>query len=502
MRYVVLFSFLMLTFAFGNPVAAMQENPIIPPQLAARVAKSYSVACDNVAVNVANQILGGFDIEVTGEAIMIPKIAIVVLFANNGSGIIPTITTASIVDSHGKVVAGPVDMRFIEGSYYLLFTESATFPPGKGTYRVTGTIGSTAQKGTQITLSTTPSGQWTDACQVSSGKRIQLNSDTVNSNTMTVQKGALKISVFLHPPDMHVPPGTNNHIFTIYTLDATESAEDVQLSCLPLLLTTEGKAGGNPRELTNMQLWDGEICLTTGQNVVNPDYVKEAITQEHLFTFDQRLVIPKGTAKQLLLRGNISSSSPMGSSFCWGLNASSNIAVTGLQSGSDIQETVEGSKGQMQVVGIPEISGPPAPPTMPSPMSSPMPSVPFGCNPGDAPVLVYSTAGPPDFSSEVSNSQGIEWLLSEELRIMGELKQQIANDDRTQETRDRIQKHWNSLCNLRNVVNDKICATITDNKGLPAEIIHRWYRIYIMRPSFDTTIERWMRSNVSTNKKG
>ncbi|MEK7662415.1 MAG: hypothetical protein AAB355_02915 [Patescibacteria group bacterium] len=308
------------------------------------ISNATSVGAQNVAPNVPNQTLGGFDADIKGEAISVQQMVFSIATSSlTGTG---QITSISLYGPNGNIVAGPVDGAYVAGAQTATFTDLVTFPIGKGTYTIKGKIPSTFTSGS-LTVSTTPSSQWTTATGQTSGNSISLTgSGLITMNAMTVKSGALTISVSGSPAAQTVVAGTQNYLFTNYQLNTTSSGEDVRFGSIPLTYTYDGTAN----YLTSCQLFDGSTALNSGGNTVNPAstvLTGAAVT----YTFDQSLTVPKGTVKTLALRCNISSSATSSSSYKWGVTSGASITTTGVTSGSDISETANTSTGPLMTMG-------------------------------------------------------------------------------------------------------------------------------------------------------
>jgi hypothetical protein len=312
------------------------------------IQKATSVAAQNIAVNVPNQVLGGFTTDIKGEPISVQS---TVFWFNYNSGVSASsnlLTSVSLVDSNGAVVAGPVDAVNVGGvAQKVTFTDTLTLPIGAKTYTLKGKIPSTVTNGTTVTASTTPSSDWTNITGQTTGNTISLSGNGVfTMNTMTVKAAALAISVSATPAAQSIVAG-GQVTFSNYQLDASQAGEDVRFSSMPLKLTFGGSAVANT--LNSCQLWDGATALNTGSNVVNP---ASSVTtgSDVTFTFDQSLTVSKGTVKTLTLKCNVSSSAVSGNTFNWGIQASPSITVTGVTSSNDVTESVTASVGQVMTV--------------------------------------------------------------------------------------------------------------------------------------------------------
>lgn len=300
------------------------------------VENSTAVAAQNVAINLSNQPLGAYSVEVKGEAI---SVASTVFRVSVGSSAATQLTAVSIVDENGKVVAGPVDPA---SDYTVTFTDTITYPIGKKVYSLKGKLGTSVPNNASIQASTTPGTNWTTVKGISTNETISPTpSSAVSLNTMTAKTAALTISVSSSPVAQTVVAGANAFVFANYQLDASGSGEDLRMTSVPL----EFNAASGATNLTSCQLYDGATSLTTGSNVVNPS----AQASSTVFTFDgSGLTIPKGAVKNLALKCNVASGATGG--YSWGYDSGSSPSATGLTSGQSATITENDSAGQQMTM--------------------------------------------------------------------------------------------------------------------------------------------------------
>lgn len=300
------------------------------------VENATSVAAQNIAINLANQPIGGYTVEVKGESITVAK---TVFRVSVGSSAASQLTAVSIYDETGKVIAGPVDAA---SDYTLTYTDTITYPIGKKVYTLKGKLGTSVPNNASIQASTTPSSDWTTVKGLVTNETISPTpTSAVSLNTMTAKTAALTISVSSSPVAQTVVAGANAFTFANYQLDASASGEDLRMTSIPL----EFNAASGASNLTSCQLYDGATSLTTGNNVVNPS----AQGSSTVFTFDgSGLTIPKGAVKTLALKCNIASGAT--GSYSWGYDSSSSPSATGLTSGQSATITENDSAGQQMTL--------------------------------------------------------------------------------------------------------------------------------------------------------
>lgn len=305
---------------------------------ATAIQKATSVASQNIAVNVPNQVLGGFTTDIKGEAISVQGMTF--SFATGTGSGAGLLTSVTLVDENGAVVAGPVDATdvTINSNQEVTFTDTITLPVGLKTFTLKGKVPTGTGNGMTYIASTTPS-NWSNITGQTTGNTITLSNGVFSMNTMTVKSAALAVSVSTAPASQNIVAGGQALTFANLQFDASQSGEDVRFSSLAL---TNG--GSNTTSLSSCQLFDGSTALNTGSNVVNPDAAAET------FTFDSLFVVPKGTVKTLTLKCNVASSAT--GTFIWGITGTQigNITVTGVTSGASVTATGGTMAGQTMTV--------------------------------------------------------------------------------------------------------------------------------------------------------
>lgn len=321
---------------------------------ATTISKANEVPSQNIAVNVANQPLGGFVTDFKGEAVSVTQV--VVKAATSTAALGGLLTNVSVVDENGVVVAGPVDATWTSGNLpkqTITFSDTITFPTGRHIYTIKGKIPSGATDGAIVTLDTTPSG-WTSPTGQTSGNSITISQANFSMNAMTVRAGALAISVSGSPASSTVVAGAQVVTLANIQFDASQSGEDVRFTSF--VLDSDGDNGNFAASLANIstcQAYDGTTALNGGSNVVNPSTTATTTAGVDMtFTLDQSLTVAKGTVKTLAIKCNVSSGSDSSSTFQIGMGSTNiaAVAVTGVTSGGTITATGSGSNGQVMTV--------------------------------------------------------------------------------------------------------------------------------------------------------
>jgi peptidoglycan hydrolase-like protein with peptidoglycan-binding domain len=302
------------------------------------ISKSSSAApASNIAVNVPNQTLGAYDVDIKGEPISVQS---TVFHFTGSSASLGALTSVSLVDKNGSIVAGPVDAVSDSSAHYkVTFTDTVTYPVGVGTYTLVGKLPTTWTNGSTITASTTPSSDWSTVKGQITGNTLTLTNAVFSMNAMTVRRAALAIAAAPNPAAQIVVAGTKDFTFSNFQFDATQSGEDVRVSTIPTHLTFSG-SGALASDVSSCRLFDGSTALTTGSNVVNPAS-GDATGTAYTFTLDQALVIPKGIVKTIAVKCNVSGAA---SAFVghWDMTTTdvgTTLAVTGVTSTGTVTAT-------------------------------------------------------------------------------------------------------------------------------------------------------------------
>src|SRR3989344_8342766 len=266
------------------------------------VSNDVGVPSQNVAINLANQPLAGFTVDVKGEPVSVGSIVFNLSTIGNEA---QDITNVTIVDQNGAVLAGPKDgvgTTANGGLAALTFTDSVTFPVGVTKIMLKGKLGTDFVTNDTVQASTTPSSQWTTVTGQTTGTTITPSpSSAVTGSNMTVKAASLTVSMASDPVAQTVVAGVSGFTFAKYNLIANSSGEDIRVSQLLL----DYSAGGTATNVRNCQLYDGATSLTTGSRAVNPSAAASSTT----FTLDQAITVTKGTTKTLALMCDIASGS-------------------------------------------------------------------------------------------------------------------------------------------------------------------------------------------------
>ncbi len=307
------------------------------------IGKANEVPAQNIAINVPNQPLGGYIVDVKGENMTVASTLVTFSTSTASLGADP-LTNLTLVDENGAVIAGPKDAT-CTSTCTATFTDTITYKTGRHVYTVRGKVPSTASNNAVITASTIPSG-WGTVRGETTGNTISLASNgTFNMNAMTVKAGSLVVGRGTSPASQTLTPGGTSVHMVNFQLDATQSGEDVRVSSIPVQLRVDvGSFEGAPNKLSACQLFDGATALNTGSNVLSPTATATTSATTATVTLDNPVTAVKGTVKTLGMRCDIASSADDASQFAWDVQDADGApatvwAPTGATSGTTIAET-------------------------------------------------------------------------------------------------------------------------------------------------------------------
>lgn len=311
------------------------------------IAKANEVAAQKIAINLANQVLGGYVVDIKGENLTVQS-TVFTIASTTGSGT-GLLTNVTLVDENGAVVAGPVDATYTSSLVQTVtFTDTITYKTGRHIFTLKGKVASTIG-GNGTYIATTVNGGWTNVRGETSGNTIALPTFTATMNTMTVKAGALVIGPATSPASQTIVPGGQDVLMANFQFDAQDSGEDVRFSTLPARLTFA--AGAASTELSSCKIVDGATVLTTGSNTVNPS---GASASDNIFTLDNPVVITKGAVKTLGVRCNVSGSAANAGTFIWTPGAAAfitNFTISGAVSGTTITASNGTGSGPTFTIG-------------------------------------------------------------------------------------------------------------------------------------------------------
>ncbi len=323
------------------------------------VSTSNTIPAQNIAVNLSNQPLGAFSIEVKGEPVQVSRIGFNVTLGSDsnesgGDADINDITSVTLVDENGAVIAGPVDGTAADSTNTagtadgsIVFSDTVNFAVGIKVYKLLGKVGTDIESNMTFIASTTPNNDWSGTVRGTiSGTTITVSpSSVLTTPTMTVKAGSMTVSVASSPIAQTIIAGVGQFTFSNYIFDATGSGEDVKISSVPLANFATG--GGAYSDLVSCGLFDGATRVTATKSPSSA-----ASTTSFIFS-GNGYTVPKGTAKTLALKCDLIASAAASSKYQWGIDTGQNTdytGMTGMTSGQTIAETFTDAGGNYMTV--------------------------------------------------------------------------------------------------------------------------------------------------------
>jgi hypothetical protein len=293
------------------------------------IKKSAFIIDQNIGLNVPNQILGGF--RMGGEDLLIKKSVFTI--ESDGSNL-GTITNIRLYNGINALLAGPVDATFStnSGLWKIEFTDPFVVPKTGEDYIIRGTVGSPFMPQKTIRL-TSKQVLWTVTDSLDRVTLAQPDTFTV-AQTMTLGGAAIKLNAD-SAQTRSLVGGMKNAPLATFTIDASESSEDVRLTSLQISFSATNTLA-LVAYLTNCRLFDGVNDLS-GLNVVQTPY-------DGVYTFTlvgTGIIVSKGTSKTLTLRADLSAGIPSGILYLKvnSPHAPSAVGVTSVNSASILVDT-------------------------------------------------------------------------------------------------------------------------------------------------------------------
>lgn len=303
------------------------------------------VSASNIAESTNQQEIGAFYFHAEGEPVIITQVVMEV----NTSTTAGELSNLTIYDEDGAIVAGPQDKVDANAADTVTFTDTFTVPTGIHTYRVKADLdsGFEADDWVKLDFANGPDADVTAKGDVT-GNAITPGPDSeVTGDTVTVKIGDLNVTTSSSPAAQTVAAGTSDFMFAKFVLDATQSGEDVKVTQLLVKHTTS--AAGIHNNITGITLYDGATALNTPKS---GESGTTASTATSTITLTNPLIITKGTAKTITLKGNISGSASADDTHEFGLVGTSCATVYGNTSGNSITEDITNATGDGQMMTI------------------------------------------------------------------------------------------------------------------------------------------------------
>lgn len=327
-----------ITPTYPNTTSPYFNGPDTTIDLGALTISKGTLASLNVAEGGTQQVLGAFKFNAQGEGVQITRLSTEV--SVSGTGNAADVTNITWYDENGNVVSGPADPG-TSGDTAATTTDSFIVPTGIHTYTVKGDLNTDFAQNDTIQLSVdTPALVITAKGDVTNQTITPAPESAVSGDTVTVKVGSLNVSTSATPAAQNVIIGQQGFTFANFTLDASNSGEDVRVTQMALVHRTA--VASTQTNLANLQLFDGTTPLNP---IVQPSTVA-ATTATSTFSFTNPVVVPKGTSKTLTLKADVNSGTGGTDTHAFGCEGPSCVTAVGASTANSVTANVTQSAGQ------------------------------------------------------------------------------------------------------------------------------------------------------------
>ena len=296
------------------------------------VSEEDSVNDDEVVTGVANQILGAFEVENEDELVEAEEVT---LTMHSSATSTYDIDNIRLVDEDGEVLAGPEDWDTSDEEAVF---DNVEFPVGNYIVYIKGELDEDDyDNGDEVRFALAI----TDIVGQDSDEDI---ADVTISGlqTMTVEAGAVELSMGLQPAADTVLAGTNDYVFATIQIDADDSGEDVEFNQFAVQATSS--VSGDIDEVVNCALYLDDERVTDEMDADDMDGSNGGD-----FEFDDTLVVEKNTVVELEVICDVDDPSN-GTEYYFSIVGSSNYDPEGADSGEDATVTTSNTDSATMTV--------------------------------------------------------------------------------------------------------------------------------------------------------
>ncbi|MBU1082973.1 hypothetical protein KKE14_00835 [Patescibacteria group bacterium] len=323
------------------------------------VGKSASTpATGKIAVADA-QLLAVWDFTVTGEEMRISSLTVRGNLAEDSGSALTyaDLTNTTLVDmGTGNILAGPVDGTDGAGTYGTTaidpkFTFSSTFtlPVGVNKVGIKTKLGSDWANDDTIIVTLYQAADLT-VKGVMTNNTVTPTGFAAAGNTQTVNGGALVVRTLGTPPTGSVITGTTGFTWGTFSFDADDSGEDVRITAVTVTDTVDATTGALAN-IDQAKIYADLDSNGTFETLLDgPDFPAGAAgtTATHAFTFNQEVIVPKGTVINWSLVGDLATGAVAGGTHAFTV-AADGATASGFDTGATITDTASGSAGTLTV---------------------------------------------------------------------------------------------------------------------------------------------------------
>lgn len=321
------------------------------------IAKSSSTPATGNISSGSDVTLAVFDFQVQGESMKITSINVDTTL---GTMVYTEVTNVKLVDATtGTLLAGPKDL--------VVTTEDATFtdviilPVGVTKVKVTANIASTVSLSDTIKVDLDDPSTGIVAKGMTSNDSVTPTPATaVSGNTLTVQAAALTAVTNTTPAARSVVVGQQNFVWATFTLAASNSGEDVNVSSVVVENTAtvnEGTDSGG-EDVDNVEVWADLTSAVSERNDVWETKVSDTkqftgtSATDTLLTFNLNPIVsvPRNGSVSFAVVADLSSDAEVSDTFAISLDTDEgDVVANGKTTGSSVTVTPTGA-GQVMTV--------------------------------------------------------------------------------------------------------------------------------------------------------
>jgi hypothetical protein len=324
------------------------------------ISKDTSTPATGNIAQADDVVLAVFDFLVKGESVKITSLKVSL---NLATMVETEVTNVEILDASGSILAGPKDVNATdvtgansttyEGS--VTFTDTIILPVGSNplTVRADISTATSASDTIQIGISDADATDITAKGMTTNDTITPGPANTeVNGNVQTIDAGSLAMNTLAAPLARSIAKGVQDFVFSVVSLDATGSGEDVQVTALTVTNTPTSLAAAD--EIDNTELWAdmtadnsvrGDVYETRVGNAKQFDESTDATADTLAFTLNQTITVPKDGSVNVAIVGDVNTGAGIGNH----VMKISAGTVTGKSTGSSITATFAGSGQAMTV---------------------------------------------------------------------------------------------------------------------------------------------------------
>lgn len=319
---------------------ALMENPGT-----LTVANSNSIPAQNIGVG-NDVILGGFEFTAGNEPIKVTELTLTIVSDLNTTTA-DGLNSVKLVDSNDSTVAGPADLS--GDTSQVNFTDPFIVPIGVNNYKVVANLNTNGvwQEDDKIYVQLATPQSAIIAQGAISGQNILVQPNVnINANTQTIKLAKLMITRNTLPAAMNVVPGTQDLGLSGWNFSAANSAEDIRVTAILF--------AANSSDVDNLTVKVDGVIKTP---VMSAPAVGD--NQTTTFAFDQPIVIPKGTSKNILLEGDVSFNAVIGTKIQFGLTDSAvknnnSVIAYGVSNGNRVDINLVAEDGPVMTIVNPD----------------------------------------------------------------------------------------------------------------------------------------------------